>query len=105
MAIGRFFVVFANDKPGMHELRNQIRPAHRAYLRTPGDHRVVVRLGGPMLDIDNNKMDGTLLVIEAESIAEVERFLQDDPYVRSGLFEQIEIRPWDWGLGNPDLRI
>ncbi|MNW21367.1 YciI-like protein [compost metagenome] len=49
-------------------------------------------------------MNGTLLVVEAMSLSEVQAFLGDDPYVRAGLFEHIEIRPWNWGLGNPELR-
>jgi uncharacterized protein YciI len=49
-------------------------------------------------------MNGTLLVIEAGSLPEVEAFIQDDPYVQAGLFASIQIRPWHWSLGNPELR-
>ncbi|MNP73759.1 YciI-like protein [compost metagenome] len=49
-------------------------------------------------------MTGTLLVIEAASLPEVEAFMQDDPYVQAGLFASIQIRPWHWSLGNPELR-
>jgi len=65
---------------------------------------VVVRLGGPMLDDAGATMNGTLLVIEAGSLLEVEAFMQDDPYVRAGLFASLQIRPWHWSLGNPELR-
>ncbi|MDT4886907.1 YCII-related domain protein [compost metagenome] len=49
-------------------------------------------------------MNGSLLVVEAASLAEVQAFLDDDPYVRAGIFERVEIRPWNWGLGNPEMR-
>ncbi|MNR23761.1 YciI-like protein [compost metagenome] len=49
-------------------------------------------------------MNGTLLVIEAHSLPEVEAFVQDDPYVQAGLFASVQIRPWHWSLGNPELR-
>jgi uncharacterized protein YciI len=49
-------------------------------------------------------MNGTLLVIEAGSLSEVESFIQDDPYVQAGLFSSIQIRPWHWSLGNPERR-
>ncbi|MOA69943.1 YciI-like protein [compost metagenome] len=49
-------------------------------------------------------MNGTLLIIEASSLPEVEAFIQDDPYVQAGLFTSIQIRPWHWSLGNPELR-
>ncbi|MNK79051.1 YciI-like protein [compost metagenome] len=65
---------------------------------------MVVRLGGPILDDAGTAMTGTLLVIEAASLPEVEAFMQDDPYVQAGLFASIQIRPWHWSLGNPELR-
>ncbi|MCY1350188.1 YCII-related domain protein [compost metagenome] len=102
--MAQYFAVFATDKPGVQTLRQQIRPAHRDYLRNPHPHRIVVRLGGPTLDDCDGQMNGTLLVIEAASLAEAEDFVQDDPYVQAGLFAHIEIRPWHWGLGNPELR-
>jgi hypothetical protein len=67
-------------------------------------HRVIVWLGGPTLDDAGEAMNGTLLVIEAGSLPEVEAFIQEDPYVRAGLFATIQIRPWHWSLGNPQLR-
>jgi uncharacterized protein YciI len=30
--------------------------------------------------------------------------MQDDPYVQADLFASIEIRLWNWSLGNPELR-
>lgn len=103
--MSRYYAVFATDKPGMDAVRERVRPAHRAYLRAAARHSVFVRLGGPTLDAQGESMNGTLLVIQAEHIEDVERFLNDDPYVHAGLFERIEIRPWDWSLGNPEHRV
>jgi uncharacterized protein YciI len=102
--MGQFFAVFATDHPDSLALRQRLRPSHQAHLRATGDHRVVVRLGGPILDDGGTAMNGTLLVIEAGSLPEVEAFMQDDPYVQAGLFASIQIRPWHWSLGNPELR-
>ncbi|MGY2491329.1 YciI family protein [Cupriavidus sp. CP313] len=103
--MSRFYAIFATDKPGMRAVRDRVRPAHRAYLRAAADHRVFVRLGGPTLDAQDETMNGTLLVIEAEHLEDVKRFLCGDPYMHAGLFERIEIRPWDWSLGNPERRV
>ena len=46
-------------------------------------------------------MVGTLLVFEAADRGAVESFLADDPYVRGGLFDTVEVMPWRWGLGRP----
>lgn len=102
--MGQFFAVFATDHPDRLALRQRLRPSHQAHLRSPDAHHVVVRLGGPTLDEEGTAMNGTLLVIEAASLPEVEAFLQDDPYVQAGLFANIQIRPWNWSLGNPELR-
>ena len=46
----------------------------------------------------------TLLVIEADDIDAVMRFVGNDPYVKEGLFSRVEVRPWAWSLGNPERR-
>lgn len=102
--MGLFFAVFATDHPNSLALRQHLRPRHQDHLRATDTHRVIVRFGGPTLDETGSVMNGTLLVIEAGSLPEVEAFIQDDPYVQAGLFASIQIRPWRWSLGNPELR-
>ena len=97
-----YFVVFGTDKPHMTAVRETNRPAHRAYLRDPGQHPVQVRIGGPTFTNGMGKMNGTLLVVEAETIDAVRAFVLDDPYSRAGLFASLEIRPWHWGLDQPE---
>jgi uncharacterized protein YciI len=97
-----YFAVFATDRPGAARLRAEIRETHRRYLRAPEGHDVLVRLGGPTLEESTGAMNGTLLVVEAADIDAVRAFVADDPYSRAGLFAAVEIRPWRWGLGNPD---
>ncbi|WP_333992856.1 YciI family protein [Burkholderia orbicola] len=103
--MARFFAVFATDQPGMRDVRDRMRPIHRSYLRSAAEHGVYVRLGGPTLDPQGDAMNGTLLVIEADDIHAVIRFVGNDPYVKEGLFSHVEVRPWDWSLGNPEQRV
>jgi uncharacterized protein len=91
------FIVLGTDAPGRSGLRAELRPAHRAWLREHPGHAVRVVHGGPTLDEDG-AMNGTLLVVEAGDIAQVRRFLAEDPYSRGGLFAQAEIRAWNWSL-------
>jgi uncharacterized protein len=95
------FVVFGTDRPGSAALREEARPLHRVHLRAPGRHPVRVVLGGPTLASAGGAMNGTLLVVEAETLEQVREFVADDPYVRGGLFQALEIRPWSCGLGDP----
>jgi uncharacterized protein YciI len=46
-------------------------------------------------------MDGTLLVVEARSEEAVHAFLAEDPYCRHQMFEKLEVREWQWSLGQP----
>lgn len=93
------FVVLATDKPGSLELRQQVRPDHRLYLRQHGVPGARVVLAGPTLEASAGTMNGTMLVVEADGVDTVARLLEADPYSRAGLFENVDIRPWICGLG------
>ncbi len=96
-----YFVIFATDKPGHEEVRAAERPRHLEYIRDP-ELPVRVRVGGPTLAPDTEAMNGSLLIVEAEDITAVEAFVADDPYCQAGLFETVVIRPFHWGLGQPN---
>lgn len=103
--MARFFAIFATDKPGMCAVRERIRPVYRKWLRNASQHGVFVRLGGATLAPQCDAMNGTLLVIEADDLDDVMSFMSTDPYMQAGLFERVEVRPWNWSLGNPERRI
>ena len=98
-----YFVIHALDAPGMTEVRLTNRPAHRARLRQH-DHPVRVRIGGPLLD-NEGQMCGTMLVIEATDRAEVEDYLAKDPYMLAGVYQNVSLRAFNWGLGQPEEQI
>lgn len=93
------FVVFGTDKPDASELRDQLREAHRVYIRT-SRKGVVAVLGGLTLDIDG-RMNGTMLVVQSANVEDAREFVDNDPYSQAGLFDKAEVRAWRWGLGQP----
>jgi len=93
------YAVWALDKAGALTERQRVRAEHRARLRAPAPHAVVVRLAGPLLAPDEQTMCGTLLVVEAESLDAVRTFVDDDPYVRAGVYGSVQITAWHCGLG------
>lgn len=97
-----YFAVWATDAEGTQAARLALREAHRARLRQPGAHPVVVVAGGPTLSENGSTMNGSLLVIEADDIEAVRHFVAADPYAGAGVYARVEIRPWRWGLGAPD---
>lgn len=92
------FVVFATDRAGCLAVREAARPAHRAYLRSLNKYSVRVVLAGPTFSNSGTGMNGTMLVLDADSIQEVADFVAGDPYSKAGLFEKIDIRMWLCGL-------
>jgi len=89
------FVVICTDKPNSLDLRLATRPAHLAYVGAPGSP---AKVGGPMMN-EQDKPKGSIVVMEADSVAEIEAFLAEDPYAKAGLFEKVEIHPWRIAVG------
>jgi uncharacterized protein YciI len=94
------------DEPGGGDLRDELRKQHREYIgshvaaRTDG---VQVVQGGPMCVGDDASTNlGSFLVVEADSLADVKRFHDNDPFSRAGLFERADVVMWDRHIGNPD---
>jgi len=95
-----YFCVHAFDRPGRLQDRDSLREAHRARLRQH-DHPVLVRIGGPLLNEDE-QMIGTMLVVEAASRQHVEAYIAGDPYMTADLFESVSVTAFKWGLGQPE---
>jgi hypothetical protein len=89
------YAVICIDKPGRLETRRANRDAHLEHIRAAGG---AIRQAGPLLDPEG-EMAGSLLIFEAEDIAEVERWCAGDPYAEAGLFGRVEIRPWKRVIG------
>ena len=76
---------------------SEVRPAHRDYLGGLLETGNFV-LGGPFIDDS-----GALIVYEAESADEVERFIENDPFAKRGVFASWKIRPWKLITANAKL--
>jgi hypothetical protein len=82
------FVILGFDGPDGAALRKIHRPAHLARMdELDAQGRVV--LAGPLTD-----KAGSLIVIEAGSLAEAESFAREDPYTLHGVFQRVEVHPF-----------
>ncbi len=69
---------------------DEIRPAHRDFLASnPG-----LRLSGPLGDAE-----GAVLIFEGEA-AEIEEWLNSDPFWKAGLIAERTVKPWNAVLGS-----
>ncbi|PIW26427.1 MAG: hypothetical protein COW30_15280 [Rhodospirillales bacterium CG15_BIG_FIL_POST_REV_8_21_14_020_66_15] len=85
------YVIFAIDKPGRTDLRQENRPAHLEYLKANKD---IIVTAGPMQSDDGAAMIGSMLVLDVDGRAAVEDFARNDPYAKAGLFESTVIKRW-----------
>ena len=94
------FAMYAKDKPGMGETRTATRPVHLDHLNGLGDTLV---LAGALLDAAGNA-EGSLMVIEAETIEAATAKFEADPFVKEGIFGSYEIKPWRVAIDNTAKR-
>jgi len=82
------FAIIGHDARDAQEKRPIHRPAHLAHLE-PLAQAGRVRLAGPLTD-----GAGSLIVVDADSLAAVWELVGRDPYVVNGIFDRVEVHPF-----------
>lgn len=82
------FAIWGIDSPEGEAKRKIHRPAHLHRLEELNATGRVI-LAGPLTD-----KHGSLIVIEAPSLADAEAFARSDPYTVHGVFERVEVHPF-----------
>jgi uncharacterized protein len=82
------YVIIGHDAPDARERRPAVRPAHLAHL-DPEAKAGRLKLAGPLLD-----KTGSLIVVEAASLADAWALVARDPYVTEGIFNRVEVKPF-----------
>jgi len=82
------FVIIGYDSPDGQAKRKIHRPAHLAKVE-PLDRAGRVVLAGTLTD-----QTGSLIVIEADSLEDAQKFVREDPYTVHGVFERVEVHPF-----------
>ena len=86
------FAIYCLDKPFSAALRAVTRDEHLAFIAAA--EAVHVHVAGPLLNEDGQKMIGSMLIVECDTLENVQAWAANDPYRRVGLFEVADIRPW-----------
>ncbi len=82
------FVILGFDGPDGQTKRKVHRAAHLASLEPlRGAGRLI--MAGPFTD-----QAGSLIILEANSLQEARRIAEEDPYTVHGIFEKIEVHPF-----------
>lgn len=87
------FAVICRDKPGALQVRLDTREAHLGFIRDTG----IVQMAGPLLE--EGEMRGSLVILEAEDIADAQDWAANDPYKAAGLFDSVQVIEWKKVIG------
>lgn len=85
------YVIKCVDKPDHLQVRLDNRPAHVDYLKSYGEKLFAA---GPTLSEEDDQMNGSVVILDLENLAEAQDFCDNDPYAKAGLFESVSISKW-----------
>jgi uncharacterized protein len=86
--------LICHDKPGHTQVRLNSRAAHLAYITETG----IVDLAGPFVG-DTGEMNGSLIVLNVDSMAQAQAWVAGDPYGIAGLFASVTLSEWKRVIG------
>lgn len=82
------FTFILLDKPGQGELRQRVRPEHKAYLAAVADR---IAFAGPLVHDDGQTMLGSLLAIDFPDRDAAHAWLAAEPFTRAGLYASVTV--------------
>lgn len=88
------FAVFTYFVENAAEMRAPHREAHLAHLRELHEKGTLL-LGGALID----PLDAGLLIMRADTKADIELILAGDAYARNGVWTKIVVREWNVVVG------
>jgi uncharacterized protein len=86
--------LICHDKPGHLQVRTDTREAHLAYIAETG----IVDLAGPFVS-PAGEMNGSLIVLNVDSMEQAQAWAAGDPYAVEGLFASVTLTEWKRAIG------
>lgn len=93
-----WYMILGTDAPDSLARRKTARPEHLARLEALRDAGRLL-LAGPLPAIDAlepgpNGFTGTLIVAEFDCLGDARGWADADPYSKTGVFAELDVRPW-----------
>jgi uncharacterized protein YciI len=82
------YVFIMHDKTNGSQLRETLRPDHRAYLSAVAER---IAFAGPLIADDEKTILGSLIAIEFPDREAANEWLRNEPYTRGGVYESTQI--------------
>ncbi|MBO9588652.1 MAG: YciI family protein [Devosia sp.] len=93
------YAMIAKDAPGALQTRLDTRPVHLEHLKSLGKKLV---FAGALLNAEEQP-EGSIVIFEAETLAEAEAMAAADPFVPAGVFASYEVKRWRIAINNTSL--
>jgi len=92
------YAIISQDVENSLEKRMSVRPDHIKRLEELKEQGRLI-LAGPHPAIDNNEpgpagFSGSLVVAEFESLEQAQTWADDDPYIKSGAYASVIVKPF-----------
>jgi uncharacterized protein YciI len=84
------YLLVCSDAPGSEVPREREMLGHLRFIETNLDR---IAVAGPRTD-GRRPIDGSILVVRADSAEDARALLEGDPYYRAGVWSQIDVHPF-----------
>lgn len=85
------FVFHLIDRADAGDLRQRVRPEHKAYLAVVAGR---IAFAGPLTEDDGRTMVGSLLAIDFDDRAAAMRWMAEEPFTKAGLYQAVSVLPF-----------
>ena len=85
------YAIETQDKPDSAELRAKVRAEHLDYLTK---NKYLLLAAGAVVNDDGTGGHGGILIVDTDDRAEAERFINEDPFTKAGLFQSVSVTRW-----------
>jgi uncharacterized protein len=85
------YAIQTTDNPRSAQLRADTRAAHLEYL-TKNKHLLLA--AGALIDDDGTGGSGGILIVDTDDRKVAEKFIDDDPFTKAGLFSKVTVTRW-----------
>lgn len=94
------YMIYGIDRAGGDEVRQAARAEHFQYL---DENEHIMVLGGATLADQDDTRTGSVLIVNVPDRAAADRFAENEPFRKAGLFESVTVtrmRRGQWFPGN-----
>ena len=85
------YAIQTKDKAGSSQIRADNRAVHIEYLTA---NKNLLLAAGALIEDDGTGGNGGLLIVDTDDRKEAQRFIDNDPFTKAGLFEKVTVTRW-----------